>query len=165
MKDSGMSQLVMVIDDSPTIRTILEICLRRAGHDVRGFEDGVAALRWLASPDTAIPTLVLVDLGLPKLDGFEVIKSLKTRPGLERTVIVILSKRDGILDRIKGRLVGAHAYVTKPFRTQTILALVEAHLGAAMVGETIEHTPSNQPPVLAYVQAGNDQTAQGEAGR
>ena len=131
-----MNQLVMVIDDSLTIRKILEISLRRAGYGVKGFQDGVEALCWLASPDAINPVLVLVDLGLPKLDGYDVISHLKARPGLEQTVIVILSERDGLLDRVKGRLVGAHAYITKPFRPQTIIAVVQRHLGAADECET-----------------------------
>jgi DNA-binding response OmpR family regulator len=68
-------------------------------------------------------------LGLPKLDGYEVIRLLKARPALEGTVLVIPSRRDGVLDHLKGRLIGAHAYLTKPFKTQQILSVVQAHLG------------------------------------
>jgi twitching motility two-component system response regulator PilG len=159
----NMSQLVMVIDDSPTIRTILDICLQRVGYEVRSFGDGVAALRWLAAPYAALPALVLIDLGLPRLDGYAVIKLLKARSGFERIVIVLLSQRDGILDRIKGRLAGAHAYVTKPFRTQTILTLLQTHLGAAKARESIERASSNQPPALVQAHIGSSQPAQGGA--
>jgi twitching motility two-component system response regulator PilG len=155
-----MNQLVMVIDDSLTIRKILSVCLRRAGYEVVEFPDGAEALYWLASPDASTPVLILVDLGLPKLDGYEVIRHLKARPGLERTVIVILSKRDGMLDRIKGRLVGAHAYITKPFRTQTIIEVVQKHLGGADDCETTEQSTSNQLPALAQARVGSDQRAQ-----
>ncbi len=130
-----MSRVIVVIDDSLTVRKILETCLRWAGYEVKSFPDGVEALRWLTKPEACIPALVLVDLGLPKLDGYDVIRHLKARSGFEQTVLVIISRRDGVLDRIKGRLAGAHAYVTKPFRTQTIIALVQAHLGVAAVGE------------------------------
>ena len=150
-----MNWLVMVIDDSLTIRKILEICLRRVGYDVTVFQDGVEALRWLASPDGIVPALVLVDLGLPKLDGFDVIRRLKTTSGCEQTVLVILSKRDGVLDRIKGRLVGAHAYLTKPFTTQTIIALVQAYLGAAAVSKAAAYDSPDQLP--EGTQAGSNQ--------
>lgn len=156
-----MRPLVMVIDDSLTIRKILEICLQRAGYRVALFEDGVAALRWLAEPGSAIPAVVLVDLGLPRLDGYTVIKLLKTRPGLDSIVIVILSARDGILDRIKGRLVGAHAYVTKPFRTHTILALLEMHLGVA---HDEDHATESYLPDQPLALAASHQTTQGGNG-
>jgi twitching motility two-component system response regulator PilG len=150
----------MVIDDSLTIRKMLSVSLRRAGYEVIDFPDGVEALCWLAAPDAIIPVLVLVDLGLPKLDGYHVIRHLKARPGLEQTVIVILLKRDGLLDRVKGRLAGAHAYITRPFRAQTIVAVVQMHLGAADGCETTEQSSSNQPPALAQALAGSNQLAQ-----
>lgn len=125
-----MNELVMVIDDSPTICKILETCLRRAGYQVKSFPDGVEALRWLATPAAPIPALFLVDVGLPKLDGYDVIRHLKRKPALAQTAFVIVSQRDGVLDRLKGRLVGAHAYLTKPFKTQDLLAVVQVHLGA-----------------------------------
>ena len=123
-----MATFVMVIDDALVVRVILDTCLRRAGYEVRCFEDGLQALGWLNTAGARIPDLIIVDLGLPRLDGYEIIRLLKARSALEETALVILSGRDGILDRIKGRLVGAHAYLTKPFRTQTILEVVHMHL-------------------------------------
>ena len=125
-----MDQLVMVIEDSLTVRKILEICLRRAGYEVESFQDGMEALRWLATPAARIPSLVLVDLVLPKMDGYDIVRHLRTKPAFERTVFVIVSRRDGVLDRIKGRLAGAHAYLTKPFKTQELVALVQTYLRA-----------------------------------
>ena len=124
-----MAVFVMVIDDSLVIRKILETCLRRAGYAVKSFPDGVEALRWLNTGDARLPNLIVVDLGLPKLDGYEVIRLLKARPDLERTALVILSQRDGILDRLKGRLVGAYAYLTKPFKTDQLVAVIQTSLG------------------------------------
>lgn len=118
----------MVIDDALVVRTILAICLRRAGYQVTCFEDGVQALTWLNTAEVCIPDLIFVDLGLPKLDGYQVIRLLKARTDLEKTVLVILSQRDGLLDRLKGRLAGAHAYLTKPFKTREILAVVQTLL-------------------------------------
>lgn len=133
-----MRQLVMVIDDSLVVRTILDTCLRRSGYEVKCFEDGLQGLGWLNTTEARIPDLILIDLGLPRLDGYEVIRLLKARPELKDTVLVILSARDGILDRIKGRLVGAHTYLTKPFRTQTILEVMKMHLGKVNGGESTE---------------------------
>jgi len=118
----------MVIDDSLVIRKILETCLRRVGYEVKSFPDGVEALCWLNTGDARLPDLIVVDLGLPKLDGYEVIRLLKARPNLKHTTLVILSRRDGIIDRLKGRLVGAHAYLTKPFKTDQLVAVIRASL-------------------------------------
>lgn len=123
-----MSRLVLVIDDSLIVRAILDTCLRRAGYEVKCFADGLQVLGWLNTGEARIPDLIFVDLGLPRLDGYEVIRLLKARPALADTVLVILSARDGILDRIKGRLVGARAYLTKPFKTHEILTAVQAQL-------------------------------------
>src|SRR5437588_5192123 len=124
-----MAVFVMIIDDSLVIRKILDTCLHLAGYDTRSFPDGVEALCWLNTSEARIPDMVVVDLGLPKLDGYQVIQQIKARPALERTRLVILSRRDGILDRLKGRLVGAHAYLTKPFKTDQLLAVIQASLG------------------------------------
>jgi twitching motility two-component system response regulator PilG len=127
MKDSLMNQLVMVIDDSLTIRKILDICLRRVGYQVQCFQDGVEALRWLSLSEAAIPALV--DLNLPKMGGYEVIRLPKANPAFAQTIFVILSRHDGILDRLKGRLAGAHAYLTKPFKIDQLVAVILDSLG------------------------------------
>jgi twitching motility two-component system response regulator PilG len=124
-----MSTGVLVVDDSATVRKILEVCLKRAGYEVISFPDGVEAIRWLATPEARHPRLVFLDIQMPRMDGYVVAKYLKARPLLSDMVIVMLSGRTGILDRLKGRLAGANEYLTKPFRTQTILAIVQTYLG------------------------------------
>lgn len=124
-----MSKLIMVIDDSATVRKIVETCLSREGFEVKGFGDGIEAMRWLMEPHSRVPDLVLLDIGLPKMDGYEVAHRLKSKPHFGNTVIVMLSRRDGVIDRLKGRLAGAKDYITKPFRTQEIIAVVQSHLG------------------------------------
>lgn len=124
-----MSKLVMVIDDSITVRKIIETCLGRQGFQVLGFPDGVEAMRWLMEPTSRIPDLVLLDIGLPKMDGYEVARRLKIKPQFNNTVIVMLSRRDGMIDRLKGRLAGAKDYITKPFKTQDIISITESYLG------------------------------------
>ena len=156
-----MSQLVMVIDDSLVVRAILDICLRRSGYEVKCCEDGLQAIGWLNTTETCIPDLILVDLGLPKLDGYEIIKLLKARPTLEDTVLVILSARDGILDRVKGRLVGAHAYLTKPFRTQTILEVMQMHLGTVNGCEITEPLSAGRVAVPAWSQEEDQRVERG----
>jgi len=119
----------MVIDDSTTVRKIIETCLRRQGFQVMGFPDGVEAIRWLMEPASRVPDLVLLDIGLPKMDGYEVARRLKIKPQFSNTVIVMLSRRDGMIDRLKGRLAGAKDYITKPFKTQDIISVTESYLG------------------------------------
>jgi twitching motility two-component system response regulator PilG len=152
-----MAQLVMVIDDSLVIRKIVETCLHRAGYDIRSFPDGVEALCWLNTTGARIPDLVVVDLGLPRLDGYQVIQQIKARPALARTKLVIISRHDGVLDRIKGRLVGAHAYLTKPFKTDQLLAVIRTSLGEAVPApkEQGRHeVVSSEATASVYVSAG-----------
>jgi twitching motility two-component system response regulator PilG len=125
-----LSPLLVIVDDSETVRKILEVCLHRAGYeDVQSFPDGTEMLRWLMMPEARIPALVLVDLNLPTIDGYTLIRHLKAKPAFAQIVFVILTGRSGMLDRLKGRLCGAHAYLTKPFRTDDILAIVHSYLG------------------------------------
>jgi DNA-binding response OmpR family regulator len=126
-----MGKIVMVIDDSATVRKIIETCLGREGFDVFSFPDGLDALRWLTNPNSRVPDLVLLDIGLPKMDGYEIARRLKAKSEFSHTVIVMLSRRDGMIDRLKGRLAGAKDYITKPFKTQDIVGVIESHLGAA----------------------------------
>ncbi len=133
-----MDQLVIMIDDSPTVRKILEVCLGRVGYQVRSFRDGMELLSWLMTPEARIPALVVVDLMLPKMDGYTLIRHLKAKPAFAHTVFVILTGRAGILDKLKGRLSGAQVYLTKPFRTADILATVHTSLGPLFIDPTDE---------------------------
>ena len=124
-----MSALVMVIDDSPTIRKILEVTLRREGMEVVSYSDGVEALRAIATrPYDRLPDLLFLDLELPRMNGFEVARHLRSQPQWNRTAIVVLSRRDGIIDRLKARLAGTQAYLTKPCTRQMIIEVVRTSL-------------------------------------
>jgi twitching motility two-component system response regulator PilG len=123
-----MNKLVMVIDDSLTVRKIIETSLRREGIASVSYADGIEALRALNEKRHAVPDLVILDIGLPKMDGYEIARHLKAKPQFSNTVIVMLSSRDGVIDRLKGRLVGAKDYITKPFRTQEVMSVVQSHL-------------------------------------
>jgi len=119
-----MSKLVMIIDDSPTVRKIVEVSLKREGIAYISYADGVEALRTLSARQDLIPDLVFLDVGLPKMDGYRVAQYLKAKHQYSHTTIVMLSGHHGVLDRLKGRLSGAKNYMTKPFRTQDILSIV-----------------------------------------
>ena len=124
-----MSKLVMIIDDSLTVRKIIETSLKREGFQCVSYEDGIEALRALSEKRHPVPDLVILDIGLPKMDGYEIARRLKTKPQFRDTIIVILTGKDGVMDRLKGRLAGAKGYITKPFRTQDVMAVVHSYLG------------------------------------
>lgn len=124
-----MNKLVMVIDDSTTVRKIIATALGREGFAVVSFPDGIEAMRWLARPDARIPDIITLDIGLPRMDGYEVARKLKAKPQFSQTVIIMISRRDGVIDRLKGRLAGAKEYMTKPFKTREVIAVVEAYAG------------------------------------
>ena len=123
-----MIPLIFVIDDSLVVRKTLEFSLRQAAVEVISFNDGVEALRWMTTPEARIPNLVFVDISMPKMNGYEVIRRFKSKPTFANTIFVMLTRRDGIIDSLKSRLVGATVHMTKPFKTQDILKVVSEQL-------------------------------------
>jgi twitching motility two-component system response regulator PilG len=128
-----MSKLVMIVDDSQTVRKVVEVELHRAGYEVVAVPDGVEALRYLVAPDLRLPDLILLDIEMPRLNGYQLALRCRhrERPRLSHIPLVMLSRRDGILDRLKARLAGARGYLTKPFTEHELLALVAAFIGPA----------------------------------
>lgn len=128
IQKSRSTKCILVIDDSPTIRAVVELALHNEGHEIKSFPDGVSALKWLASPEAKIPDLVVIDIGLPKLDGYQVIHSLKMSPRFAHTVCIVLSAQDGTVNLLKGRLAGARMCLTKPCTVQTLCQAVRTCL-------------------------------------
>ncbi len=124
-----MGNFVVVIDDSLTVRKIMEVSLRREGFEVISFPDGLQAIDALNRNEITVPDLILLDVGLPKMDGYQVARTLKQKNRFGNTVIIMLSGRDGVFDKIKGRLAGAKEYITKPFKPLEVIAAVRANLG------------------------------------
>jgi twitching motility two-component system response regulator PilG len=119
----------MVIDDSPTVRKIIEVSLRREGLEVVSYSDGVEALRAVTTRQLdRLPDLLFLDIDLPKMNGFEIARHLRSKPQWNRTVIVMVSRHDGIIYRLKARLAGVQVYLTKPFTTQMIVDVVTTWL-------------------------------------
>lgn len=119
---------VAIIDDSVVVRKIVETSMSRVGITCLSFSDGYEALRAFNRELAQPPDLVFLDINLPRIDGFDLLRLLKSHPRFEQVVIVILSSRDSVLDRVKCRLAGARAYLIKPFRTQELLEVVSAYL-------------------------------------
>ncbi|WP_079436895.1 twitching motility response regulator PilG [Zoogloea sp. LCSB751] len=118
---------VMVIDDSNTIRRSAEIFLAQAGCQVVLAEDGFDALSKIA--DHA-PDLIFVDIMMPRLDGYQTCALIKKNPRLKTTPVIMLSSKDGLFDRARGRLAGSDEYLTKPFTKESLLRSVANHTQA-----------------------------------
>lgn len=118
---SGAKRTVMVVDDSPTVRKILTMTLERAGYGVVSAPDGEAALGTL---EASVPDLILLDISMPKLDGYEVCKRIKADARTAHVPVVMLSGKDAFFDKVKGRMAGATEYLTKPFATPAVLAVI-----------------------------------------
>ncbi len=115
---------VMVIDDSNTIRKSAEIFLVQAGCQVVLAEDGFDALAKIADHQ---PDLVFCDILMPRLDGYQTCALIKKNPRFAGTPVVMLSSKDGLFDRARGRMVGSDEYLTKPFTKDSLLNTVAAH--------------------------------------
>ena len=115
---------VMVIDDSNAIRRSAEIFLGQAGCRVVLAEDGFDALAKVA--DHA-PDLIFCDILMPRLDGYQTCALIRRSPRFGRTPLVMLSSKDGLFDRARGRIVGSQQYLTKPFTKDTLLKAVAEH--------------------------------------
>ena len=115
---------VMVIDDSNTIRRSAEIFLGQAGCEVILAQAGFEALAKIADHQ---PDVVFVDIMMPRLDGYQTCSLIKRNPRYRATPVIMLSSKDGLFDRAKGRLVGSDQYLTKPFTKDTLLRAVREH--------------------------------------
>jgi twitching motility two-component system response regulator PilG len=112
---------VLVIDDSNTIRRSAEIFLRQAGHEVILAEDGFDAL---AKINDHQPQLIFCDILMPRLDGYQTCAIIKRNPRFAQVPVIMLSSKDGVFDKARGRMVGSDDYLTKPFTKEQLLRVV-----------------------------------------
>jgi len=116
---------VMVIDDSNTIRRSAEIFLLQAGCTVILAEDGFDALAKITDHQ---PNLVFVDIMMPRLDGYQTCALIKKNAKFQGTPVIMLSSKDGLFDRARGRMVGSDQYLTKPFTKESLIKAVATHV-------------------------------------
>ena len=121
---------VLVIDDSNTIRRSAEIFLRQGGHDVVLAEDGFDAL---AKVNDHAPQLIFCDILMPRLDGYQTCAIIKRNPRFAHVPVIMLSSKDGLFDKARGRMVGSEDYLTKPFTKDQLLRAVEQYGPAGQV--------------------------------
>lgn len=116
---------IMVIDDSQTIRRTAETLLAREGYQVITAQDGFEALSKVADYQ---PDIIFIDIMMPRLDGYQACALIKANPKFQRTPVIMLSSKDGLFDRARGRIVGSDEYLTKPFTKDELLGAVRAHV-------------------------------------
>ncbi len=142
MSDTFEGLIVMVVDDSKTIRRTAETLLRKVGCHVITAEDGFDALAKIVDNR---PDLIFVDIMMPRLDGYQACALIKNNQQFKNTPVVMLSSKDGLFDKAKGRIVGSDQYLTKPFSKEELLGAIRQQ--TADEGETADfsqlHTVSN----------------------
>ena len=130
MSNAASTVRVLVIDDSNTIRRSAEIFLKQGGHDVMLAEDGFEAL---AKVNDYQPQLIFCDILMPRLDGYQTCAIIKRNQKYSTVPVVMLSSKDGVFDKARGRMVGAEDYLTKPFTKDQLLQAVR-QFGTVMQG-------------------------------
>lgn len=119
---------VMVIDDSKTIRRTAETLLKKAGCEVITATDGFEALSKITDQN---PDVIFIDIMMPRLDGYQTCALIKNNHLYKNTPVILLTSKDGLFDRARGRIVGSDQYLTKPFTKDELLSAITEHLNVA----------------------------------
>ena len=125
MDDAFHGLKVMVIDDSKTIRRTAETLLKKAGCDVITATDGFEALSKVTDHH---PNIIFVDIMMPRLDGYQTTALIKNNKTFKTTPVIMLSSKDGLFDKARGRIVGSEEYLTKPFTKDEVLGAIRKHV-------------------------------------
>jgi twitching motility two-component system response regulator PilG len=123
---TNLNVKVMVIDDSKTIRRSAETLLKKAGCEVITAIDGFEAL---AKITVHKPDIIFVDIMMPRLDGYQTCALIKNNQAFKSTPVIMLSSKDSIFDRARGRIVGSEEYLTKPFSKEDLISAITTHVG------------------------------------
>jgi len=123
---ASLNVKVMVIDDSKTIRRSAETLLKKAGCEVVTAIDGFEAL---AKITVHKPDIIFVDIMMPRLDGYQTCALIKNNQTFKATPVIMLSSKDSIFDRARGRIVGSEKYLTKPFSKEDLINAITTHVG------------------------------------
>ena len=134
MEQHSNALRVMVIDDSTAIRRTAETLLKNVGCDVITAIDGFDALARIVDHH---PHIIFVDVMMPRLDGYQTCALVKNNPAFKSIPVIMLSSKDGLFDKAKGRIVGVDQFLTKPFSKEELLSAIQAHVPgfAAVVPE------------------------------
>ena len=126
--EGALNVKVMVIDDSKTIRKSAETLLKKAGCEVVTAVDGFEAL---AKITVHKPDIIFVDIMMPRLDGYQTCALIKNNQNFKAIPVIMLSSKDSIFDRARGRIVGSEKYLTKPFSREDLISAITTHVGHA----------------------------------
>ncbi len=124
--------VVLVVDDSPTVRKIVQLTLQREHIRVVTAGDGLSALAAVADEQ---PDLILLDIMLPRMDGYNICQAVRRNLAYRDVPIIMLSGKDGLFDKMRGKLAGSTEYITKPFDSAELVQTVKRHLDSANVRE------------------------------
>ena len=124
--------VVLVVDDSPTVRKIVQLTLQRERIHVVTAGDGLSALAAVADEQ---PDLILLDIMLPRMDGYNICQVVRRNTAFRDMPIIMLSGKDGLFDKMRGKLAGSTEYITKPFDSAELVQAVKRHLDSAVVRE------------------------------
>ncbi|WP_339415266.1 MULTISPECIES: twitching motility response regulator PilG [unclassified Pseudomonas] len=127
MEQQSNALRVMVIDDSKTIRRTAETLLKNVGCDVITAIDGFDALARIVDHH---PHIIFVDIMMPRLDGYQTCALVKNNPAFKSIPVIMLSSKDGLFDKAKGRTVGVDQFLTKPFSKEELLGVIKAYVPA-----------------------------------
>jgi len=125
MENDFASLKVMVIDDSKTIRRTAETLLKKEGCEVITATDGFEALAMIAD---SRPDIIFVDIMMPRLDGYQTCALIKNNQSFKGTPVIMLSSKDGLFDKARGKIVGSEQYLTKPFTKNELLDAIRSHV-------------------------------------
>lgn len=124
--------VVLVVDDSPTVRKIVQLTLQRERIHVVTAGDGLSALAAVADEQ---PDLILLDVMLPRMDGYNICQVVRKNMAYRDLPIIMLSGKDGLFDKMRGKLAGSTEYITKPFDSAELVQTVKRHLESSSVRE------------------------------
>src|SRR5215813_4228667 len=124
--------VVLVVDDSPTVRKIVQLTLQRERIHVVTAGDGLSALAAVADEQ---PDLILLDIMLPRMDGYNICQVVRKNLAYRDLPIIMLSGKDGLFDKMRGKLAGSTEYITKPFDSAELVQTVKRHLDSPVVRE------------------------------
>jgi twitching motility two-component system response regulator PilG len=120
-----VGKTILVVDDSPTIRKLISGKLEKGGHEVYCAEDGQQAVEMLKHVE---PHLILLDITMPKLDGYQVCKTIRSNAATKDVPVVMISGKDGFFDKVRGKMAGSTDYITKPFGPEALMKALEKYL-------------------------------------
>ncbi len=126
------NKTILVVDDSATVRKLISGKLEKCGHTVLSAVDGMDALEKI---NEAVPDLILLDINMPRMDGYQVCKLIRGNDVTKDVPIVMISGKDGFFDKVRGRMAGTTGYITKPFGPETLMKTVETYIVGGNGGE------------------------------